>query len=99
MDVFAVHDQLVGVPPRKRLDPLRCFSRKPIAGVRPGETRQGSHIYRIGRLPRSLGPVAERLEPRFGKLGREYQRIAFDRKLVEQDATLEWVLRKLAGLP
>ena len=35
MDVFAVHDQLVGVPPRKRLDPLRCFSRKPIAGVRP----------------------------------------------------------------
>src|SRR6266852_1624569 len=41
----------------------------PLAGVHPKETRTGSHFYRIGKIPRTLTPIAERLEPRFGKLG------------------------------
>src|SRR5262249_50889157 len=50
-----------------------------------------SHIYRVGRIPRNLYPIGERLEGRFGKLGREYQRVAFDKALLTADATLEWV--------
>ena len=50
-----------------------------------------SHLYRIGKVPKQLWPIGERLEPRFGKLGREYKTIAFDKKLLENDPTLEWV--------
>jgi hypothetical protein len=42
----------------------------PIAGLQPKEVRENSHIYRVGRVPRPLWPIGERLEPRFGKLGR-----------------------------
>lgn len=63
----------------------------PIAGVHPKETRETSHVYRVGRLPRSLWPIGERLEPRFGKLGREYKNIVFDKAALAKDATLEWV--------
>ena len=63
----------------------------PIAGVNPKEIRKDQHIYRIGRIPRTLWPIGEQLEPRFGKLGREYKQIAFDKKLLTDDPTLEWV--------
>src|SRR5207244_3209714 len=33
----------------------------------------------------------ERLEPQFGRLGREYTRVAFAKGPLEQDPTLEWV--------
>jgi len=63
----------------------------PIAGVQPKEVREDSHIYRVGRVPRPLWPVGERLEPRFGKLGREYKNVVFDKALLPKDPTLEWV--------
>ena len=63
----------------------------PIAGIHPRETAKGGHIYRIGRVPRTLWPIGEQLEPQFGKLGREYRQIAFDRKRLTDDPTLEWV--------
>ena len=63
----------------------------PIAGVYPRETREHSHVYRLGKVPRTLWPVGERLEPRFGKLGREYKSIVFDKEHLKRDATLEWV--------
>jgi superfamily II DNA or RNA helicase len=63
----------------------------PIVGVLARETRPDSHVYRVGRIPRSLWPVGERLEPRFGKLGREYGQIVFDKNLLGKDPTLEWV--------
>ena len=63
----------------------------PIAGVNPRPVQKDSHIYRVGRIPRNLYPIGERLEGRFGKLGREYQRVAFDKTLLTADATLEWV--------
>ena len=50
-----------------------------------------SHIYRLGRVPRQLWPIGERLEPRFGKLGREYKQVVFDKEFLKKDATLEWV--------
>ncbi|HLG63851.1 MAG TPA: helicase-related protein [Ktedonosporobacter sp.] len=68
----------------------------PLVGLQPKEaTRQQyalrPHVYRIGRTPRTLWPLGEQLEPRFGKLGREYKQIVFDKKLLEQDPALEWV--------
>lgn len=63
----------------------------PLAGVHPKETGRGRHVYRVGRIPRMLWPIGERLEPRFGKLGREYRQIIFDKQLLSDDATVEWV--------
>jgi len=63
----------------------------PISGVNPRPVTKDSHIYRVGKIPRLLYPIGERLEGRFGKLGREYQKVVFDKALLPQDATLEWV--------
>jgi superfamily II DNA or RNA helicase len=63
----------------------------PITGVNPKEVRKDQHVYRIGRIPRTLWPIGERLEPRFGKLGHEYKQVVFDKLLLSDDPTLEWV--------
>jgi superfamily II DNA or RNA helicase len=63
----------------------------PLASVHPKETRAGAHIYRLGRVPRTLWPLGERLEPRFGKLGREYKQLVFDKELLKKEITAEWV--------
>ncbi|NMC20649.1 MAG: DUF3883 domain-containing protein [Thermogutta sp.] len=63
----------------------------PLLGLLPKETRGGSHIYRIGRVPRHLRAMGDKLEPRFGKLGQEYKQIVFDKALLAKDPTCEWV--------
>src|SRR5205807_1737555 len=63
----------------------------PLVGVHPKETAKDKQIFRIGRIPRTLWPLGERLEPRFGKLGRDYKHIVFDKKLLTEDPTLEWI--------
>lgn len=63
----------------------------PIAGVYPRPAGRQASAYRIGRLPSTLLPLGDRLEPRFGRLGREYQRITFDKSLLPTDPALEWV--------
>ncbi|MCG8418455.1 MAG: SNF2-related protein [Proteobacteria bacterium] len=63
----------------------------PIAGVHATAVRGKGHVFRVGKIPKTLTPIAERLEPRFGRMGREYQRIVFDKRLLSDDATLEWV--------
>ena len=63
----------------------------PVVGLLPKESPAGSHFYRVGRVPRSLWPTGEKLEPRFGKLGHEYKQIAFDKDLLARDPTCEWV--------
>lgn len=63
----------------------------PMAGVHPRPVAEGSRVYRVGRVPRNLWPIGERLEPRFGKLGREYKSVVFDKALLPTDPTLEWV--------
>lgn len=62
----------------------------PLSGIHPKETRTGEHVYKIGKIPKTLLPTAERLEPRFGKLGKEYKQIIFDKALLQRDATSEW---------
>ncbi len=63
----------------------------PIAGITPKPTSKNGHAYRIGKVPRMLIPLGTELERRFGKLGREYGKIAFDKELLKVDSTLEWV--------
>ncbi len=63
----------------------------PVVGLLPKESASGSHLYRVGRVPRHLWPVGDKLEPRFGKLGKEYKEIVFDKALLAKDATSEWV--------
>lgn len=63
----------------------------PISGLHPAPLRGSDHVYRLGKIPKTLSAIGERLEPRFGRLGREYQRIAFDKRLLSDDPTLEWV--------
>jgi hypothetical protein len=63
----------------------------PIAGVHPKPVQKEGHVYRIGKVPRMLVLIGERLEPRFGRLGREYQKVVFDKALLPSDPTLEWV--------
>ena len=63
----------------------------PLCGVIPIDGRRNSHVYRLGRISRRLLNHGERLEPRYGRLGREYNRITFDKAHLQDDATLEWV--------
>jgi len=65
----------------------------PLAGMRPKEARANRHIYQIGKVPRSLRAVGDRLESEAlcGPLGSEYKWIVFDKDLLQEDATLEWV--------
>lgn len=60
-------------------------------GINAKPIKSDAHIYKIGKIPRKLWPLGDLLEPRFGKLGKEYSRIVFDKKYLQDDATLEWV--------
>jgi len=63
----------------------------PVVGVNPAPVKGQDHVYRVGRIPRTLWPTGDRLEAKFGKLGREYKHVVFNKELLKRDATLEWV--------
>lgn len=63
----------------------------PIAGVHPAEQRGKPHVYRIGKVPKTLVTLGDEMEPRFGRLGKTYQRVTFDKAQLGDDPTLEWV--------
>jgi len=63
----------------------------PLAGVMPRPVARDGHVYRIGRVPRHLLPLGQQQEKRFGRLGREYKEIVFDKALLTQDPRREWV--------
>jgi hypothetical protein len=63
----------------------------PIVGLGTQPVRGKDHVYRVGRVPRTLWPVGDRLEARFGKLGREYGTVVFDKALLARETTAEWV--------
>ena len=62
-----------------------------LVGVFPKETGKDKHVLRVGRIPEQLWPAGERLEPRFGKLGKEYKQVVFDKRFLTEDPTLEWI--------
>src|SRR5262249_42624766 len=63
----------------------------PIAGVTVTEPQRSRNVFRIGRVPRHLWPIGERLEPRFGRLGREYRQVIFDKEKLQNEPMAEWV--------
>ena len=63
----------------------------PQTGLRPKPTAKDGHVYRVGKLPRQLVQIGDRQEARFGRLGREYAQVAFDKAFLTKDPTLEWV--------
>ena len=63
----------------------------PECGLRPKETPKGSHRYRVGKVPRNLIPIGNKQEDRYGRLGREYAKIVFDKECLRDEPTLEWV--------
>lgn len=66
-------------------------SAAPHTGIHPKEIAKDRHVYRVGRIPRNLWQIGEQLEPRCGKLGKEYKQIVFDKQLLTTDPTFEWV--------
>jgi hypothetical protein len=63
----------------------------PMLGVHPKEITRGKHCYRVGRVPKNLWITGDLLEPRFGKLGKEYKQIVFDKCYLSEDPTVDWV--------
>jgi SNF2 family DNA or RNA helicase len=61
-----------------------------LSGISPKKAKV-DHVYRIGRIPRILLPYGDQLEQQFGRLGKEYKQIVFDKDLLLTDPTLEWV--------
>ncbi|MEX0937357.1 MAG: helicase-related protein [Pirellulales bacterium] len=63
----------------------------PECGLRAKAVAKDSHVYRIGKVARNLLPIGDAQEDRFGRLGREYKQIVFDKAFLRDDPTLEWV--------
>ncbi|MET0112280.1 MAG: DUF3883 domain-containing protein [Limnospira maxima] len=63
----------------------------PACGIRPKPASRASHVYRIGRTPRNLLPLGDAQELRYGRLGREYKLVTFNKEFLRDDPTLEWV--------
>lgn len=63
----------------------------PLVGLMPKQNKNNTGLYRIGRVPRRLWPIGEKLEPVFGRLGREYKDVIFDKSLLKTNPTAEWV--------
>jgi superfamily II DNA or RNA helicase len=60
----------------------------PLYGLRP---EPAGKAFRIGRIPRPVLKVGVDLEPRFGKLGREYKSAVFDKELLKDAPSAEWI--------
>lgn len=63
----------------------------PITGLQPKEIPGKEHTYRIGRVPRTLTAIGDQIETKYGKLGREYKQVVFDKKIADSDPKSEWV--------
>jgi len=63
----------------------------PLSGIQLRTAASNTHVYTVGRVPRTLWNIGEQLEGRFGKLAKQYKNIVFDKKFLTADPTLEWV--------
>ena len=63
----------------------------PVVGVPLKADKQTAHVFKVGKLPKNVLARGPAQESRFGVLAREYGRITFDKEVLKDDATLEWV--------
>lgn len=63
----------------------------PVIGMTVSEPQRERSTFRVGRVPRHLWTIGERLEPRFGRLGHEYKQVVFDKEKLKKDPTADWV--------
>jgi superfamily II DNA or RNA helicase len=63
----------------------------PVIGMTVSEPHRERSTFRVGRVPRHLWAIGERLEPRFGRLGHEYKQVVFDKEKLKKDPTADWV--------
>ena len=61
----------------------------PLAGLTQFKARD--LVMSVGRLPRNLLTMGERLAPRFGPLGREYRFVTFERAETLDQPFVEWI--------
>ncbi len=61
------------------------------SGLTPKPVGGTGNVFRVGKVPRNLIPIGDEQEPKFGRLGREYGKIAFDKAVLPTDPTIEWV--------
>jgi len=54
----------------------------PETGLRPKPAGKESHCYRVGKLPRQLVEIGNQQENRFGRIGRDYGNIVFDKRIL-----------------
>jgi superfamily II DNA or RNA helicase len=63
----------------------------PECGITPKDVTNERKIYRLGKIPRSIVTLGDADEARFGRIGRDYDRVIFDKNLLKTEATAEWV--------
>jgi superfamily II DNA or RNA helicase len=63
----------------------------PMLGLQVRDVPREEGVYRLPKIPQNIVAVGQRLEHRFGRLGKEYPRIAFDKEVLKKDATLDWI--------
>jgi SNF2 family DNA or RNA helicase len=63
----------------------------PMTGIRLTESKSNPHQYTLGKVSKSLWGIGDQLEPQFGRLGREYKQVIFDKNLLVKSPTSEWV--------
>jgi len=61
----------------------------PVAGLTQFKAKDV--VMSVGRLPRELLTIGERLAPRFGPLGREYKLVTFERSETLDQPSIEWI--------
>jgi len=63
----------------------------PVAGMAIKPEKHGARTYRIGKVPKNILVQGASLEGRFGLIAREYARVAFNKTLLKDDPTLDWI--------
>lgn len=63
----------------------------PECGIKPKDVTKERKVYRLGKIPQSIVATGDASETRFGRIGRQYERVIFDKELLKTEATAEWV--------
>src|SRR5579875_1330270 len=91
MSLSALVDRLAEAKERRLVpEVVQDFFEK-AASLHELHPRKAAVGYRLGRVPRAVLEQGIRQEDRFGRLGRQYGTIVFDKKDLERAPTAEWV--------